>query len=430
MSRGPGFRARLLLGAVLPALVMVGLLELIFVGRYHNDIERAFHDRAQAIARQLAASVEYALFTESRPTLDMMAQATRESDPLIRAVGILDRDGQPLSLAGEPLTAPPAPRPALQLVDGEGQITVMVPVQQSTLAIDDEWRLNSHPAPLVTGYVVVEFSRAELQRRQREMLQITLLIMFGGFLFASWLSLRVAAAVTRPIAHISETVARFGRGELDARVRPDAAGVLALLESGINEMADRIAQAQQELQAKIAAATEALRQQKEAAETLARTDVLTGLLNRRAIDELVQHEIQRALRYGASLSVIMADLDHFKVINDRHGHPVGDQVLIDFARILRESVREVDRVGRWGGEEFVILMPGTGLEEARQAAERMRLAVAGTPTRLRQVTCGYTASFGVAEFSAAEASAAALFQRVDAALYRAKERGRNRVEAG
>jgi diguanylate cyclase (GGDEF)-like protein len=160
------------------------------------------------------------------------------------------------------------------------------------------------------------------------------------------------------------------------------------------------------------------------------TDPLTGAFNRRHFDTQLRGIVERPADGRAGHALLAIDIDHFKAINDRHGHPVGDQVLIDFSRILRESVREVDRVGRWGGEEFVILMPGTGLEEARQAAERMRLAVAGTPTRLRQTTCGYTSSFGVVEFSAAEAGAAALFQRVDAALYRAKERGRNRVETG
>lgn len=430
MSRTLGFRERLLLGAVLPALVMVGLLEMIFVSRYQTDLERAFHDRGRAIARQLGPAVEYALFTGSRDTLDVVAHATRESDPLILAVSVLDVEGRVLSHSGKALQARPPLQGQLQVIDGPTLTTVMAPVMKNLLPLDGDWGATPSVTQSLAGYVVLEISREELSQRRLEMLQITLLIMLAGFLLASWLSIRIGAAVARPISHISDVVERFGRGDMAARVSHDAAGVLAPLETGINLMAERIAGAQQELQSRIDQATEALRRQKEAAETLARTDVLTGLLNRRALDELVRHEIQRAMRYGSRLSVIMTDIDHFKAINDQHGHHAGDQVLVNVTRVIRESVREVDRVGRWGGEEFVILMPGTGMDEALQVAERMRLAIAATPTRLDKASCGCTASFGVADLSPTMTTPEALFQCVDAALYLAKQRGRNRIEIG
>lgn len=103
-------------------------------------------------------------------------------------------------------------------------------------------------------------------------------------------------------------------------------------------------------------------------------------------------------------------------------------MLIDFAQTLRTAVRDVDTVGRWGGEEFALLMPGTTLDEARQAAERMRLAVANRPTQMGGMTCSYTASFGVAALSANDKSIDDLLAAADGALYRAKEHGRNRVE--
>lgn len=428
-----GFRGRLLLGAVLPALLMVSLLEMVFLGRYQAEMERAFQARSQEIARQLGPAAEYALFTGSRETLQVLADATRESDARILAVSVLGRGGERIAHAGATLLQPPVLKPEMQVHDRPDRTTVVAPILQATLPVEDGlggWNNAVAPRSLPVGYIVVEISRSELALRQREMIQVTLAIMLSGLLLASWLSLKIASGVTRPIQHISETVAKIGRGQLSARVDYDSAGVLSLLESGINDMAEKMAVAQSDLQHRIDSATEALRQQKEAAEALARTDVLTGLANRRAFDEVAEFEIQRAVRYGTPLALMMSDLDHFKAINDTHGHHVGDEVLKNFARVLTTSVRGIDLAGRWGGEEFVVLMPGTGLEEALQVAERMRLEVAGAPTRVDGKTCGVTASFGVAELLPDTPTMDSLLGRADAALYRAKKNGRNRVEMG
>lgn len=430
-----GFRGRLLLGAVLPALLMVSLLETFFLRHYQADLEQAFQERGRAVARQLGPAAEFALFSGSDTSLRVLADAARRSDPLIVSVSVLDRAGQALEHSGAP------PRPLAPLTDRlqvhntDALTTVVAPIQQGTLPVDAEagdWSRPPPPRqPVLLGYIVVEISRAGLASRQREMLQITLAIMLGGLLLASWLSLKIAAGVSRPIAHINEVVAQIGRGEFAARVAHDPAGVLAPLETGINDMAEKIALAQQDLQQQVAIATEELRRQKDAAEVMAHTDSLTGLANRRAFDEAAQREIQRALRYGTPLALVMTDLDLFKAVNDTHGHHAGDRALVNFARILAASVRGIDLVGRWGGEEFAILMPGTGLEEALLAAERMRSAVADATTQLAGgSSCCCTASFGVAALVAQEPTLDDLLGRADAALYRAKERGRNRVESG
>ena len=429
-----GFRGRLLLGAVLPALMIASLLITVFLERYQVDLERLFHERGETIARQIGPAAEYALFSGSHETLRMLAEGARQGDVSILSVSVLDRAGRTLARSGPP------PRQAVPLngvrqVNSSQHLTTMAePIRQTALHLAgaaDAWGADATaPPPAVVGYVLVEISRAELAAHQREMVEIALMILMGGFLLATWVSIRIAAGVTRPIARINEVVARIARGDLEARVAHDPAGVLAPLETGINGMAEKIAAAQHDLQDKIAAATAELRQQKEAAEALARVDMLTGLANRRAFDETALHEIQRAIRYGTPLALVMADLDFFKAINDKYGHHVGDQVLVDFARMLNASVRGVDLAGRWGGEEFIILMPGATLDEAVQAAERMRLAVAAAPTKIDGASCGYTASFGVAEFSAQEPTLDALLGRADRALYRAKALGRNRVEVG
>jgi diguanylate cyclase (GGDEF)-like protein len=429
-----GFRSRLLLGAVLPALMISSLLITVFLERYQADLERSFRDHSQTVARQIGPAAEYALFSGSYETLRMLAEGARQGDASIISVSVLDHHGRTLAQSG------PAPQQDVQLAStfqvksGLRLTTVAAPIRQTAMPLDASataWGGYAEaPAPGVVGYVVIEISRAELIARQSEIVEITLMILLGGFLLATWVSIKIAAGVTRPIARINRVVASIGRGELDARVDHDSAGVLAPLEAGINDMAEKIAVAQHELQDKIAAATAELRQQKEAAEAMARIDVLTGLANRRAFDEVALHEIQRALRYGTPLALVMVDLDFFKTINDRYGHHVGDQVLVDFARIIAASVRGVDLAGRWGGEEFIILMPDAELDEAVQAAERMRLAVAAAPTKVDGVSCGYTASFGVAAFAVQAPTLDALIGRTDRALYRAKDKGRNRVEIG
>jgi len=223
-----GFRGRLLAGAVLPALLMVILVGMVFLSHYRSDMERSFLERGKAIARQLGSAAEYALFSDSRDTLAMLAEGARQGDPAVVAVSVLDRQGRMLVHSGAPLPLHHALPlvPTLQLANGGELVTIQMPIQQAILPIASE-ETDWHGAdqalqPDVTGYLVVEISRAELTARMREMLQITLAIMLGGLLLAGWLSLRIAS------------------------------GVLASLD----------------------AASQALHRQKEAAEALARTDPL------------------------------------------------------------------------------------------------------------------------------------------------------------
>ena len=155
------------------------------------------------------------------------------------------------------------------------------------------------------------------------------------------------------------------------------------------------------------------------------TDLLTGLGNRRDFQNHLSWVRAQAKRTGGSFSVALADLDHFKAVNDTHGHQVGDHVLKHCAETISASLRETDRLFRWGGEEFVLLLPRTPLETALQLAESIRASVAkiGLPGLPR-----FTVSIGVAHHEPNE-SIDELFKRVDAALYRAKNDGRNRVLA-
>ncbi|HUG52948.1 MAG TPA: GGDEF domain-containing protein, partial [Vicinamibacteria bacterium] len=161
---------------------------------------------------------------------------------------------------------------------------------------------------------------------------------------------------------------------------------------------------------------------------LAIRDSLTELFNHRHIMDLLHHEFDRAGRYDDAFSVLMIDVDHFKRINDDHGHQAGDAVLREVSHLLRDTLRTVDSVGRYGGEEFVALLPHTGAEEARQTADRLRQKV-----QARTFTAGgrevrVTVSVGVATSPMPGVdSAAALVREADKALYRAKGGGRNQV---
>jgi two-component system, cell cycle response regulator len=168
----------------------------------------------------------------------------------------------------------------------------------------------------------------------------------------------------------------------------------------------------------------------EALRRLATRDELTGLLNRREYDRILAEEEERARRFGHSLSLVVIDLDHFKKINDEHGHASGDAVLREAARRIASSIRTVDRAARIGGEEFALILLQTGREGAQDVARRAIAAVGATPIDTASgVSLTVTASAGVAEYPSDGRSVAELFSAADSALYAAKSAGRNRAVA-
>jgi diguanylate cyclase (GGDEF)-like protein/PAS domain S-box-containing protein len=163
-------------------------------------------------------------------------------------------------------------------------------------------------------------------------------------------------------------------------------------------------------------------------ERRAQIDALTGLNNRRHFYELAEQEIVRTRRYGKPLAIMMLDVDHFKPVNDTYGHPAGDTVLQRLSAVCRQTMREIDVIGRVGGEEFSILLPEVSGAQALEAAERLRAAVAATVVQLEHdVSISFTVSIGVSALVETDAGVAAMLKRADEAMYAAKNSGRNRV---
>lgn len=213
----------------------------------------------------------------------------------------------------------------------------------------------------------------------------------------------------------ADTVAGLDAGADDYLTKPYDAGELrARLRAG-----ERILELQQQL----IDAREELRRQ-------ALHDPLTGIFNRGAVIDALEREFARSQRTSSSVAVILSDLDHFKTINDTHGHPVGDAVLIEAARRMSQAVRPYDVVGRYGGEEFMTVAPGCNATQARVVAEQQRVLVGKEPIFLGGITIPVTISLGIAssvEFP--NASVDDLIAAADAALYRAKRKGRNQIES-
>jgi len=200
------------------------------------------------------------------------------------------------------------------------------------------------------------------------------------------------------------------------------------LSSSQREMLRRLARqvmALIELRANEKALTGAMRE----LELLATTDDLTGLHNRRSLMNRLKFEVARSRRFRTPLSAVMVDVDHFKQINDRHGHIVGDEVLAAIGRLVRENVRVIDVAGRYGGEELCILLPNTPPEGARKFAETLRGRIESQVHMDGSRKVPVTASLGIGSFNHMDIDDAdSLLRQADAALYQAKQNGRNRIE--
>ncbi|NMF87967.1 diguanylate cyclase [Aromatoleum petrolei] len=269
--------------------------------------------------------------------------------------------------------------------------------------------------PDIGWIVVARRPTAEVSQPVAELRRLLWRNSFATMAVLSLILLGVLSHMLRPLTNASRAIREMADGKQElapvAVTRQDEFGDLLF---GFNNLVTRLHDKEQ-----------ALLQTLKQLDALAGTDALTGAWNRRQFYQVVALEVERAHRYRHPLALILLDVDLFKGINDRYGHMKGDEVLQAVATSLRSTLRKADSLTRWGGEEFVVLLPETDLASATVFAERARVCIAAHAI---DGVGAVTASFGVAELGEAE-SRNDWIARADAALYRAKQGGRNRVEA-
>lgn len=253
--------------------------------------------------------------------------------------------------------------------------------------------------------VGVEGVYAELIAARDRILLITgiLTVLIGG------MAILIARQILRPLQELTKGVRRVAQGDLEVQVPLLGSDELGMVTSMFNEMVTQ------------------LRSSREKLEELAATDPLTGLANRKQIMATLEMQMEGFRRYGTVFAVLMLDVDYFKKINDRHGHQAGDSVLVSVADILRQMLRKRDTVGRYGGEEFLVILDTTDQTHAADTADRIRRAVEEKVFSWKDGPVRITVSIGVGAIASADESPSALISRADKALYRAKEEGRNRI---
>jgi diguanylate cyclase (GGDEF)-like protein len=232
---------------------------------------------------------------------------------------------------------------------------------------------------------------------------LSVLSTLAAFMVAFLITYFFIRNVVAPLQVIETGAEKFGGGDFHTRLAINSRNELGKLAMTFNSMADKL-------------------------EEIATRDSLTGLLNKKEILRILEAELERARRHAENVSVMMLDLDFFKDINDTYGHQTGDNVLVAIARVIDKHVRGIDYVGRYGGEEFLIVLPATSMAESSEIAERIRRSLAATPiTVSKSEEVHLTISIGIAFYPGDSEEQRALLSYADQALYHAKAAGRNQV---
>lgn len=275
--------------------------------------------------------------------------------------------------------------------------------------------------PTLGWGIVVKTDKDEVLAGVRnDQQKLLYLFMFVAVGIALLIALSVIS-ITRPIYNLIASIRKFRKGEEFDPRNIDCRGEICYLTEEFNTMAEEIQSYQKDLEEKIDLRTRELQQAKEEIEAISITDQLTGLYNRRHLDVVLEQLHQTYERYHTPFSVAIFDIDYFKYINDSFGHQVGDKVLCTIADILKAHSRTIDIVGRWGGEEFLIIYPNLDEPEALIAAKNLRRAIA---TKYFDIAGWVTISGGVSSY---QESLNNTLKRADDALYLAKNEGRDQV---
>lgn len=284
------------------------------------------------------------------------------------------------------------------------------------------------------GWTIVTRQPVEAASTAADEARRTVLLAAAGASVVIMVLVWVAAGrFSGPLRSLMRSARRIDSGDLDTLIEPiERSSELRQLSTSLNSMTATLLQrerdletANSDLERRVAQRTEELERANAELDRLAQHDALTGLVNRRAFDHRLAEEYARHRRSGATMTLALLDVDHFKSVNDTYGHPAGDTVLRELAECLRSTCRTTDVIGRYGGEEFVVLFPDTDADEAAVVAERVRAGVERYP--MPEGIPHVTVSLGVVTDAELADDLAAIIEIADGALYRAKHSGRNRV---
>ena len=447
-----GIRARLILFIVgVTTIVMLAWGVTVVNGEaimLRDDAQRRGLEVLKTIAVPCALALGREQPGELKPVLEALHQNLAEGG--LGSVIVLDVDGKAIAKSDPAAVPPAAPFTEKAIESSEPLVEEVRDGKRRRLVLSmplySGVRLGTATAEIDLGYLDERIQTMT----QRIVLGSALMSAFG----ALCLSVLMSTSVMRPIEQLSRTALRVSRGDLTARV-PLSRGKdeLVVLARVFNEMVQAVQGQTAQLETEVRNRTEQLSktneelaranqelertntklgEANEQLELLANTDGLTGLANRRSFQETLGFELRRSKRTHSPLSVLMIDVDHFKTYNDANGHPAGDQVLVQIAKILRETLRNTDVVSRYGGEEFTILLPDTAAEPAKAVAQKLRDTVRSYPfpgAGESQPEGRVTISIGVATAPADGDTTISIVIAADRALYVAMGLGRDQVAA-
>lgn len=463
---------KLLLSHFVAIVLVSGSMGTFFYHVAVNSLFESLQGRLKYSAALLAQTLDATTLESIRSRQDVELSTYRESlsllrnlqssNPDIAFIYVMRREGARVTFVLDSDTSPD------QALPGQ-EYTQVIPalrdgftgVSADPALTHDQWgTFLSGYAPLRGGhgnYLLGIDMRADEVYRKLQAVRVTGLASLAlsivlAWLFSTWLARRL----TRPIRTLAAYSAEIAEGVLGAQVEVSSGGEVGELATSLNRLSSRLAasheqtrQAMAELgdardhleqrvaerTSELAKVNEELRheieERRRAEEALARaatTDYLTGLLNRPAILRLLEQEVERTRRVPRPFSIILADLDRFKEINDTLGHEAGDQVLQQLGALLRDCVRSQDAVARWGGDELLLFLPETPLAGAMEVGRKLLIATAECPQLVNRQDLRVTLSMGVATGTPGM-SINECIRRADLALYRAKSEGRNRVVA-
>lgn len=407
LRRWPGFsyRQRLTLGVTLLHAALMSVLVFDSLHRQHGFLHRQGRDHTASLASTLAVSSRSWVMANDVVGLQEVT-ASVAGQRGIRYVMILGPDMRVLSHSD--------PERIGLFVTDEQSLSLM-DIEPDIVDVMRSHSLEDVAAPIRAGNRLLGWARVGMgqehirQNVRSGMLHGIFYIALGSlaaYLFGRLLAGRLTAGLQRLMRGFD----RVGAGERGLRLDSGRADELGQLEQNFNRMVKELEANEQRLQ------------------EMATTDFLTGLYNRRSFMQRIQSELARMQRgTPRPVAVLMLDLDHFKVVNDTYGHVAGDAVLRHVAELIRNSLREVDFAGRFGGEEFVLLLTDADLEGAGHLAERLRVCIEQKPTSWNNGTIPITVSIGLTLLRKEDALAEEAVNRADEALYRAKAQGRNQV---